>query len=160
GHGVNGFTLDRDLGEFLLSHELIQCPAGGRYYSANLARRGEWPAAVRDFITALNERATTHRPYSLRYAGALVADVHRNLLEGGVYFYPPDADHAEGKLRLLYECAPLAFVVEQAGGLATTGTERILDVQPRSIHQRAPLIIGSADDVRLYEQCLAVGSAR
>jgi fructose-1,6-bisphosphatase I len=81
------------------------------------------------------------------------------VLEGGVYFYPPDADHAEGRLRLLYECAPLVFVVVQAGGLATTGTERILDVQPRSIHQRAPLIIGSADDVRLYEQLLAIGSA-
>jgi fructose-1,6-bisphosphatase I len=155
GHGVQGFTLDRDLGEFLLSHEQIRCPVRGRYYSANLARRDEWAAPVGDFLAYLNERdPVTQRPYSLRYAGALVADLHRNLLEGGIYFYPPDAEHTEGKLRLLYECSPLAFVIEQAGGLASTGTARVLDVQLTSIHQRAPLIIGSAENVRLYTRFL------
>ncbi len=155
GHGVHGFTLDRDLGEFLLSHENIRCPARGRTYSANLARAPEWHPPIRKFIDYLTARdAATHRPYSLRYTGALVADLHRSLLEGGIYFYPADAEHPDGKLRLLYECAPLAWVVEQAGGRASTGIERILDIPAESIHQRVPLVIGSAEDVALYEQFL------
>ena len=158
GDGVHGFTLDHDLGEFLLSHENIRCPARGHYYSANLGHYHEWHPHIQQFIEYLTDHdPATHRPYSLRYTGALVADVHRSLLEGGLYFYPPDAEHKDGKLRLLYECAPLGFVVEQAGGRASTGTQRILDIQAESIHQRLPLVIGGADDVALYEKFLADG---
>jgi len=158
GHGVSGFTLDRDLGEFLLSHENIRCPARGRYYSANVGRFYEWPAELRKYIQYLTAHDPgTKRPYSLRYTGALVADLHRSLMEGGIYFYPADTQHRNGKLRLVYECAPLAFVVEQAGGCASTGEQRILDLQPESIHQQVPFAIGSAADVALYEQFL--GSA-
>ncbi len=158
GHGVSGFTLDRDLGEFLLSHENIRCPARGHYYSANVGRFYEWPAELRKYIQYLTAHDPgTKRPYSLRYTGALVADLHRSLMEGGIYFYPADAQHRNGKLRLVYECAPLAFVVEQAGGCASTGEQRILDLKPESIHQQIPFAIGSAADVALYEHFL--GSA-
>ena len=159
GHGVHGFTLDRDLGEFFLSHDNIRCPVRGRTYSANLARYQEWDPNIRKFIDYLAERdPATHRPYSLRYTGALVADLHRCLIEGGLYFYSADAEHKDGKLRLLYECAPLAFVIEQAGGRASTGMQRILEIQAESIHQRVPLVIGSAEDVVLYEKFLSKGS--
>jgi fructose-1,6-bisphosphatase I len=103
-----------------------------------------------EYLTASD--SATGRPYSLRYTGALVTDLHRSLLEGGLYFYPPDQNHRQGKLRLVYECSPLAYLVEQAGGRASSGTERILDLQPESIHQRVPLAIGSAEDVALYER--------
>jgi fructose-1,6-bisphosphatase I len=155
GRGVHGFTLDRDLGEFLLSHENIRCPSSGRYYSANVGRHLEWDPKIRELLEYLTQQDNrTNRPYSLRYSGALVADFHRCLLEGGFYFYPADADHAEGKLRLLYECAPLAFVIDQAGGRASTGGEAILEVKAHSIHQRSPLVIGSSSDVSLYERFL------
>ena len=158
GHGVHGFTLDRDLGEFLLSHESIHCPPRGRTYSGNLAHYQEWHPSIQKFINYLGERdPATKRPYSLRYTGALVSDLHRSLLEGGLYFYPTDERNRDGKLRLLYECAPLAFVVEQAGGRASTGTQRILDIQVESIHQRVPFVIGSAADVTLYEKFLKDG---
>lgn len=158
GHGVNGFTLDHDIGEFLLSHANIRCPARGHTFSANLGHLNEWHPNIRQFIQHLGEAdADSHRPYSLRYTGALIADVHRGLLEGGFYCYPGDASHPNGKLRLLYECAPLAYVVEQAGGRASTGSERILDIQAESIHQRLPLVIGSAVDVALYEQFVERG---
>lgn len=153
GHGVHGFTLDHDLGEFLLSHENIRCPVRGGTCSANLARSLEWPPNVQKFVESLTVwDHSKEQYYSLRYAGALVVDLHRILLEGGVYFYPEDAGHKDGKLRLLYECAPLAFVVEQAGGRASTGTRRILDIQVESIHQRVPLVIGSTEEVSLYEK--------
>lgn len=152
GNGVNGFTLDHDIGEFLLSHPNIQCPKSGHYYSANLGNAHEWQPSVRKYIDYVTDHdQATHRPYSLRYAGALVGDVHRCLLDGGIYFYPPDSKHPDGKLRLLYECAPLGFIVEQAGGRASTGRQRVLDIQAETIHQRVPLAIGSADDVTLYE---------
>ena len=158
GDGVHGFTLDHDLGEFLLSHENIRCPARGHYYSANLGHSHEWHPNIQQFIEYLTDHdPATHRPYSLRYTGALVADVHRSLLEGGLYFYPSDGEHKDGKLCLLYECAPLAFVIEQAGGHASTGRQQILDIQAESIHQRLPLVIGGADDVALYEKFLADG---
>ena len=143
-----------DLGEFLLSHEHMRCPSRGHYYSANLGRVAEWHPHLRKYIDHLNASN-----YSLRYTGALVADMHRTLLEGGLYFYPPDAAHKKGKLRLLYECAPLGFLAEQAGGRASTGRERILDVQPESPHQRVPFVIGSSEDVELYEHFLAAGEA-
>ena len=151
-YGVNGFTLDRELGEFLLSHENIKCPSQGHCYSANVGHSHEWSVGVRNYLQWITaEDKDTKRPYSLRYTGALVADLHRALVDGGLYFYPPDPGHPEGKLRLLYECAPLGFVLEQAGGAASTGTQRILDIQATKIHQRCPLVIGSAEDVAEYE---------
>ena len=158
GDGVHGFTLDHDLGEFLLSHESIRCPPRGHYYSGNMGYYHDWHANIRSFVDYLTDPdPATRRPYSLRYTGALVADVHRCLLEGELYFYPLDIQHPSGKLRLLYECAPLAFIAEQAGGRASTGAERILEIQADSIHQRVPLVIGSKEDVELYERFLEKG---
>lgn len=156
GQGVHGFSLDPDQGEFVLTHAGIRCPARGRAYSANLSRYDEWSLGLRRFIDHLNQRERTRaRRYSLRYTGALIADLHRALLEGGLYLYPADADHQAGKLRLLYECAPLAFVVEQAGGRASTGRQRTLDIPAESIHQRVPLVIGGREEVTLCEKFLA-----
>jgi fructose-1,6-bisphosphatase I len=156
GHGAHGFTLDRELGEFILTHENLRCPPRGHYYSANLGKFYDWSHELRKYIEYLTAKdPATKRPYSLRYSGALVADLHRSLIEGGIYFYPPDADHSGGKLRLMYECAPLAMVVEQAGGSASTGERRILEVKPQSIHQQIPFVIGSAADVALYEHFLS-----
>ena len=158
GEGVHGFTFDQDVGEFLLSHEDIRCPGRGPYFSANLARFRQWDPNIRGFVDSLmTEELHAGRPHSLRYVGALVADVHRSLVEGGIYFYPPDKTHERGKLRLLYECAPLAFVVEQAGGSASTGQEPILDLRVESLHQTTPLVIGSAEDVAEYERFAAGG---
>jgi fructose-1,6-bisphosphatase I len=160
GNGVNGFTLDHDIGEFLLSHPDIQCPQRGHYYSANLGNAPDWHLNVQKYLNYLTEHdKATNRPYSLRYTGALVADLHRTLLEGGIYVYPADSKHEHGKLRLLYECAPLAFVVEQAGGCASTGAQRILDVEADSIHQRVPFAIGSAGDMAVYEKFVRDGCA-
>ena len=159
-HGVNGFTLDRELGEFLLSHENIKCPPRGHYYSANLGHSHEWPVGVRNYLQWVTaDDKENHRPYSLRYTGALVADLHRSLVDGGLYFYPPDPSHPDGKLRLLYECAPLGYIVEKAGGRASTGTEDILKIKAKTIHQRCPLVIGSAEDVDEYEH-FSSGPAR
>ena len=149
GHGVFGFTLDPSLGEFLLSHENIRTPSRGKIYSINEGNMHSWDIATRRYIQYVKEdRKENGHPYSLRYIGSLVADFHRNLLKGGIFLYPGP----KGKLRLLYEAAPLAMVVEQAGGAATTGSERILDIDPTSLHQKVPLIIGSRDDVRDYIQ--------
>ncbi len=156
GHGVHGFTLDRDVGNFILSHENIRCPRLGKTYSANMARYQEWHPNIQKLVDYLTERdADTNRPYSMRYTGALVADLHRCLIEGGFYFYLADEGHEKGKLRLLYECAPLAFVMENAGGHASTGKERILDIQIDTIHQRVPFVVGGAGDVELFEKFLA-----
>jgi fructose-1,6-bisphosphatase I len=147
GHGVYGFTLDPSLGEFLLSHENIRTPTRGRIYSINEGNVNSWDEGTRRYIYYLKDDDKDQgHPYSLRYIGSLVADFHRNLLKGGIFLYPGP----KGKLRLLYEAAPLAMVVEQAGGAASTGAERILDIQPTSLHQKVPLIIGSRDDVREY----------
>jgi len=156
GDGVNGFTLDPTIGEFLLSHEGIRIPGRGKTYSVNEGHVHRWDPQTRRLVEHLRtaDRATG-RPYSLRYVGSLVADLHRTLLEGGIYLYPAEGDGAKppaGKLRLLYEAAPLGFVTEQAGGRASTGTERILEVQPASPHQRVPLLIGSPEDVALAEE--------
>ncbi len=153
---VDGFTLDENSGEFLLSHPKLRCPEQGAFYSANLSYFSDWHPHVQRFVQTLNTfRADGEHPYSLRYAGALVADVHRSLIDGGLYFYPATQKHPDGKLRLLYECAPMAFVVEQAGGRATTGTQRILELQATLIHQRSPLIIGSSANVDHYEQFMS-----
>src|SRR6185295_1317686 len=149
GHGVNGFTLDPSLGEFLLSHENIRTPKRGKIYSINEGNVNQWDAGTRRYIDHVKQDAKTDgRPYTHRYIGSLVADFHRNLLKGGIFLYPGP----KGKLRLLYEASPLAMVVEQAGGSASTGTQRILDINPENLHQRVPLIIGSTDDVKLYEK--------
>src|SRR5215510_7199787 len=147
GHGVFGFTLDPSLGEFLLSHENIRIPSRGRIYSINEGNQNYWDEGTRRYIAYVkDDQKDRGHPYTLRYIGSLVADFHRNLMKGGIFLYPGP----KGKLRLLYEAAPLGMVVEQAGGAASTGVERILDVQPTSLHQRVPLIIGSRDDVREY----------
>jgi len=149
GHGVNGFTLDPSLGEFLLSHENIKTPTRGKIYSINEGNSKTWDEGTRRYIEYVkDDQKDRGHPYTLRYIGSLVADFHRNLLKGGIFLYPGP----KGKLRLLYEAAPLAMVVEQAGGAASTGPQRILDIEPTSLHQRVPLIIGSRDDVREYNQ--------
>ncbi|MBI2150558.1 MAG: class 1 fructose-bisphosphatase [Acidobacteria bacterium] len=149
GHGVHGFTLDPSLGEFLLSHENIMTPPRAKMYSINEGNVSKWDAGTKRYIEYLKEdRKELGHPYSLRYIGSLVADFHRNLLKGGIFLYPGP----KGKLRLLYEASPLAMVVEQAGGAASTGTERILDIEPGSLHQKVPLIIGSREDVAEYNQ--------
>ncbi|MEK6683852.1 MAG: class 1 fructose-bisphosphatase [Nitrospirota bacterium] len=152
GNGVYGFTLDPSIGEFLLSHENIRIPARGKTYSINEGNYPAWQPPMRSLMDYLKEKdPETGRPYSLRYVGALVADFHRTLLQGGIFLYPVDTRNPQGKLRLLYEAAPLAFIAEQAGGRAGTGTERILDIRPTGLHQRVPLLIGSPEDVALAE---------
>jgi fructose-1,6-bisphosphatase I len=154
GCGVDCFTLDTSLGEFLLSQADIRCPNMGKYYSANLSYIQDWQPQIQSLIPYLNGEQVDKPSSSLRYSGALVADVHRILVDGGIYFYPSTKSYPNGKLRLLYECAPLAFIMEQAGGKASTGTQRILDIEATSIHQRSPLVIGSVAYVDLYEQFL------
>ena len=153
--GLHAFTLDPTLGEFLLSQEGIRIPARGKTYSVNEGNFHRWHPYTRRLVEHLRTiDKATDRPYSLRYTGSMVADLHRTLLEGGLFLYPADVDDPKkptGKLRLLYEAAPAALIVEQAGGRASTGTEQILDIQPTSPHQRVPLIIGSPEDVALAE---------
>ena len=155
GQGVHGFTLEPSIGEYILSHERIRIPARGKVYAVNEGNYHKWPAETQQYLDRLKMTdKATGRPYSGRYSGCLVADVHRMLLSGGIYLYPGEKDRPEGKLRLLYEANPLALVVEQAGGKATTGTTRILDVQPTALHQRVPLLIGSPEDVNEAEACI------
>ena len=149
GQGVHGFTLEPGIGEYLLSHEQIRLPARGKVYGVNEGNYSKWTTGTKKYIDHVKvPDKATGRPYSVRYSACLVADVHRILLGGGIYLYPGEVDRPEGKLRLLYEANPLAWVVEQAGGKASTGIMRILDVEAKQLHQRVPLIIGSADDVR------------
>jgi fructose-1,6-bisphosphatase I len=149
GHGVHGFTMDPTVGEFLLSHENIRIPGKGSIYSTNEGNSGRWTPGMRKYVEYLKqEDKDSDRPYSSRYVGSLVADVHRTLLYGGIYFYPGNTKNDKGKLRLMYENNPLAYIVEQAGGAATDGVRRTLDIVPDSLHQRSPLFIGSEDDVR------------
>jgi fructose-1,6-bisphosphatase I len=163
GRGVNGFTLDPSIGEFCLSHPDMKTPETGALYSLNQGNFVHFPDGVKDYIKYCQEEdKETKRPYSLRYIGSLVADFHRNLLKGGIFIYPPTSKAPKGKLRLLYECNPLAFIAEQAGGRATDGFTRILDLQPENIHQRTPLFIGSSAMVSKSEEMMkkhAVGTA-
>jgi fructose-1,6-bisphosphatase I len=154
GQGVHGFTYDPSVGEFLMSHEHIQIPKRGRIYSANEGNYNRWDEPTRAYVDRLREEAPPDRPYTSRYIGSLVADFHRTLLYGGIFLYPADRKNRSGKLRLLYEAAPLAFIVEQAGGMAVDGHRRILDIEPASLHQRVPLVIGSEEDVREYQSFL------
>ena len=152
GHGVHGFTYEPDVGEFLLSYPDIRTPDRGHIYSVNEGNYARWPDEMKRYVDWLKEEDDlTGRPYSARYVGSLVADFHRNLLYGGVYMYPGDTRSPKGKLRLLYEAAPLAMVAEQAGGMATTGKERILDIVPGELHQKVPLVVGSTEDVERYQ---------
>jgi fructose-1,6-bisphosphatase I len=142
--GVNGFTLDPSIGEFSLSHPDIKCPETGRIYSVNHGNFFQYEEGVRNYINACQLKdATNGGPYTQRYIGSMVSDVHRNLIKGGIFMYPGTVDKPKGKLRLLYECNPFAFIAEVAGGRATNGRQRILDIQPEKLHQRSPLFIGS-----------------
>jgi fructose-1,6-bisphosphatase I len=144
GAGVNGFTLDPSIGEFCLSHPNMKMPEIGRQYSMNEGNINICERGIQDYIAYCQEfDPATNRPYSGRYIGSLVADFHRSLIKGGIYIYPDTQIHTEGRLRLIYECNPLAMIAEQAGGLATTGRKRVLDIQPEKLHQRIPFIIGS-----------------
>ena len=156
GHGVHGFTLDPTIGEFLLSHENIITPRTGKYYSVNESNFGRWSPGVQRAVRGFHgDDPARIQGKNSRYIGSLVADFHRNLIAGGVYLYPGDVKNAQGKLRLLYECNPMAFLAEAAGGKATDGTHRILEIQPTSLHQRIPLVIGSAADVDYVAQVIA-----
>ena len=158
GQGAHGFTLDPSIGEFLLSHPNIRIPAVGRYLSVNDSYEQVWDAPVKSLMRRYRGLEGDRKPLNVRYVGSLVADFHRNLLGGGVFCYPANKKSPKGKLRLLYEGNPLAFIVEQAGGAAIDGTQRIMDIQPTELHQRVPLYIGSKNDVDLAQQVLAGSS--
>jgi fructose-1,6-bisphosphatase I len=154
GLGVTGFTLDPSIGEYFLSHRKISMPGTGKTYSINEGNYINFPAGVKKYIKYCQEiDPGTHRPYTSRYIGSLVADFHRNMLHGGIYIYPETTSHPEGKLRLTYECNPIAFLAEQAGGMATDGRgNRILEMTPNSIHQRAPFFVGSVEMMKQAEK--------
>ena len=154
GNGVHGFTLDPSVGAFVLSHPNLRMPEQGNYYSVNEADRDDFPIRYGDYIDRLRRGNLGHK-YASRYIGSMVADFHRTLLKGGVFLYPPTTDHAEGKLRLLYEANPVAFLAEQAGGTALDGTRRVLDIEPTSIHQRTPLVVGSRVELADFERFVA-----
>ncbi len=148
GNGVNGFTYDPGIGVFFLSHPNMRIPEDGRIYSINEGNLNACPDYIKRYISYCQENdPTTKRPYSGRYIGSLVADFHRNLIKGGIYMYPSTAKAPNGKLRLLYECNPFAFIAEQAGGKATDGERRIMDIPPKELHQRVPFIVGSRNMV-------------
>ena len=160
GKGVNGFTLDPSIGEFCLSHPDMKIRPDGKVYSINEGNYVHFPDGVKKYIKYCQvEEDATSRPFSSRYIGSLVADFHRNLIQGGIYIYPSTAKSPKGKLRLLYECNPLAFIAEQAGGKASDGFTRILNLQPKSLHQRTPLFIGSSDMVQVSEEFMLKYSA-
>lgn len=150
GHGVNGFTYEPSLGEFYLSHPNMKCPADGTIYSCNEGAFSSFPQPVRSYLNECHEKN-----YSARYIGSFVADFHRNLFKGGIFIYPQTKSAPKGKLRLIYECNPMAMLIEQAGGLASDGLQRILEITPTSLHQRVPLLIGSPrmveDAVKHYQ---------
>jgi fructose-1,6-bisphosphatase I len=153
GHGVHGFTLDPEVGEYVLSHPGVQIPDRCKCFSANEANYDKWDEPTQKFAdTVRYGDDDRYAKTSSRYIGSLVADFHRNLLYGGVFMYPANSKTGKGKLRLLYECAPMAMLAEQAGGGATTGKERILDIQPTELHQRVPVVIGNRHEVELYEK--------
>lgn len=142
--GVNGFTLDPSIGEFTMSHPNISCPASGKFYSVNHGNFFQYDEGVRKYIDGCQRKTKENGgPYTQRYIGSMVADVHRNLIKGGIFMYPGTTEKPGGKLRLLYEANPFAFILEVAGGVATDGVGRILDIEPTSLHQRTPLFIGS-----------------
>src|SRR5215203_4651200 len=154
--GVNGFTLDPSIGEFCLSHPDIKCPDAGKIYSVNHGNFFQYDDGVRKYInTCQNKTKETGGPYTQRYIGSMVADVHRNLIKGGIFMYPGTTDKPKGKLRLLYESNPFAFITEVADGKATDGTKAILDIQPKELHQRTPLFVGSVKMMEELEECVS-----
>lgn len=156
GSGVHGFTLDPTLGEFLLSHPEIRIPESGVFYSIDEGNSESFGEGLQRFLQWLHRRdEQTGKPHKTRYVGSFIADFHRNLLKGGIYMYPATADYPQGKLRLMYEAMPMAFIAEQAGGLASDGRRRILEINPEALHQRIPLYIGSPALVRRAESFLA-----
>jgi fructose-1,6-bisphosphatase I len=155
GNGVNGFTLDPSIGEFLLSHPNIKTPKDGSIYSINEGNYNSWDPGLKQYIKWLQEDdKASGRPLTARYIGSFVSDFHRNLIKGGIYMYPASGSNPDGKLRLMYEANPMAFIVEQAGGAASDGSGRIMEIKPVRLHQRTPLFIGSEDMVAQLEQFL------
>ena len=155
GSGVHGFTLDPIMGEFLLSHNNIKIPQKARYYSVNQGYERFWSTGIQRFTRSLQGLDGQSQAMSSRYIGSLVGDFHRNLLAGGIYYYPADnrdPSKPHGKLRLLYEAAPLAYIAEQAGGYASDGQQPILDIEPKTLHQRTPLFIGNRELVKKAEE--------
>lgn len=156
GNGVNGFTYDPSIGSFCLSHENMRIPESGKIYSINEGNYIRFPTGVKKYIKFCQENVPEDcRPYTSRYIGSLVSDFHRNLLKGGIYMYPSTESHPNGKLRLLYECNPIALLMEQAGGIASDGKNRILDIKPTELHQRVPFFCGSPNMVNKVEEFLA-----
>lgn len=147
GTGVNSFMLDPTIGEFLLIDRNMKVKPRGKIYSINEGYASQWPEPVKKYVESLKYPKGGKAPYGARYVGSMVADVHRTLKYGGIFMYPATTDAPNGKLRLLYECIPMAYIMEQAGGLATTGTSPILDIKPKKIHERTPVFLGSRDDV-------------
>ena len=153
GHGVNGFTLNPALGTFYLSHPNLKFPKPGNIYSINEGNYVHFPDGIKKYIKYCQENIDD-RPYTSRYIGSLVSDFHRNLIKGGIYLYPPTSQHSNGKLRLLYECNPIAFLAEQAGGAASNGTKRVMEVEPKELHQRTPFYCGNIGMVQRIESFL------
>ena len=153
GHGVNGFTLNPALGTFYLSHPNLKFPKSGNIYSINEGNYVHFPDGIKKYIKYCQENIDG-RPYTSRYIGSLVSDFHRNLIKGGIYLYPPTSQHTNGKLRLLYECNPIAFLAEQAGGAASNGTKRVMEVEPKELHQRTPFYCGNIGMVQRTESFL------
>jgi fructose-1,6-bisphosphatase I len=148
GNGVNGFTLDPTIGEFVLTHPNIQIPKRGKIYSINEANYFDWDPALQEYVNNLKAgKGESGEKYSARYIGSMVGDIHRTLLYGGIFGYPGDAKNPDGKLRLLYEGAPMSFILEQAGGKSTTGSQRVMEIAPQKVHQRVPVFLGSPDDI-------------
>ena len=155
GDGVHGFTLDPSVGEFVLSNERIVIPKRGKIYSMNEGNYRHWSEGMQKYIQYItDEDKATGRPYSLRYIGTMVGDAHRTLMYGGMFAYPGDTKHPDGKLRLCYECNPMAYIIEHAGGRAIDGKQRILDIKPKALHQHTPVFLGSVEDINLCEEFL------
>lgn len=148
GREVNGFTLDPSIGEFVLTHQDMKCKPRGTVYSANEGYSAQWSPGLKAYVESLKCPKDGRKPYSQRYVGSMVADIHRTLLNGGIFLYPGTKNNPDGKLRLLYEGFPMAYLLEHADGAASTGTMRVLDIHPTHIHQRAPIILGSKEDVK------------
>ncbi len=157
--GVNGFTLDQAIGEFCLSHPDITCPETGKIYSVNHGNFFQYEKPVQEYIHACQQKDRANGgPYTQRYIGSMVSDVHRNLIKGGIFMYPAIKDKPGGKLRLMYECNPFAYIVEKAGGIATDGKQRILDIQPKALHERTPFFVGSKSMMKELQSYLNKGS--
>ncbi len=153
GNGVHAFTLDPSIGSYILTHENIRMPVQGDYYSINEAHSEKFGAVYSEYIKRLKSGASG-RQYSSRFVGSMVADFHRTLLRGGIFLYPANTDYPEGRLRLLYEANPIAFIAEQAGGMASNGEQPILEMQPNGLHQRTPLVVGGQFEMKEFENCV------